>query len=147
MDHVSVWRWNAPIVATLIATLGMPVIADAQQYVRVSESTAGTAGDGQSTGSVLSANGQFVVFSSDATNLVSNDTNHSRDVFVRDLVAKTTTRVSVTSAGADAVGESGVFRFPAGGQARDTPGVSITPNGTLVAFESRAALVAADTNS
>lgn len=47
----------------------------------------------------ISANGEAIAFTSHATNLVSNDTNGARDVFVRDLRAEQTRRVSVRSGG------------------------------------------------
>ena len=50
----------------------------------------------------LSADGQVVVFSSFASNLVTGDTNQNTDIFVRDLAARTTTRVSVDSFGRQA---------------------------------------------
>ena len=46
--------------------------------------------------------GAFVAFESSASNLVAGDTNDSNDVFVRDRVAGTTERVSVSSDGAQA---------------------------------------------
>src|SRR4051794_19389802 len=45
----------------------------------------------------ISDEGRFVAFSSAATNLVAGDTNDSEDVFVRDVKAGTTVRVSVAS--------------------------------------------------
>jgi len=47
----------------------------------------------------LSPDGRFVAFSSDATDLVSDDTNRVTDVFVRDRQSATTQRVSVDSSG------------------------------------------------
>ena len=55
---------------------------------------------------MLTANGRFVVFRSRATNLVRGDTNRQIDVFVRDRVAKTTKRVSLTHAGGQSNGLS-----------------------------------------
>ena len=52
----------------------------------------------------ISGDGRFVVFDSSAANLVSGDTNGATDVFVRDRAASTTTRMSVTSNGAQADG-------------------------------------------
>lgn len=43
--------------------------------------------------------GKAVVFSSLASNLVTGDTNGPRDVFIRDLVANTTKRISLTGTG------------------------------------------------
>lgn len=51
--------------------------------------------NGDSGGGQVSADGRFVVFWSDASNLVPDDTNGARDVFLRDLGAGTTVRVSV----------------------------------------------------
>jgi hypothetical protein len=47
----------------------------------------------------VSSNGQFVAFYSDADDIVPNDTNGYRDVFVRDLVLGTNLLVSVDSNG------------------------------------------------
>src|SRR5205085_11303083 len=48
----------------------------------------------------LSADGQVVAFSSQASNLVPGDTNDVGDVFLYDRAARTTTRVSVGPGGA-----------------------------------------------
>ena len=103
---------------------------------RVSISTGGAAGNkasGASNGPALSADGQFVAFDSDATNLVMGDTNAATDIFVRDTVALTTERVSVDSSGA---------------QGKDnSPRAAISADGRIVAIQSSAAnLVASDTN-
>ena len=52
----------------------------------------------------ISADGRFVVFDSDASNLVPGDTNNDVDMFVRDVLAGTTERVSVSSTGTQEVG-------------------------------------------
>jgi Tol biopolymer transport system component len=54
----------------------------------------------------ISSDGRYVAFLSDASNLVAGDTNGRVDVFVRDLVAHTTLRVSVSIAGDQADGNS-----------------------------------------
>ena len=51
---------------------------------RVSVTSAGVQGNGDSFDPVLSASGRFFAFDSDATNLVAGDTNGATDVFVRD---------------------------------------------------------------
>lgn len=43
----------------------------------------------------ISADGRFITFISSASNLITNDTNNKRDLFVRDWQAGTTTRVSL----------------------------------------------------
>ncbi len=90
-------------------------------------------GNGNSINPVISSNGQFIAFESLANNLVPDDTNGLYDVFLRDVVAGTTTLVSVsTNAG---VGD-GPSRFPV-----------MTPDGRWVAFESTATnLAAGDAN-
>ena len=58
--------------------------------VRASVATDGTQGDQSSTYAAISGNGRFVAFASNATTLVSNDTNDRQDVFLRDLTANST---------------------------------------------------------
>jgi Tol biopolymer transport system component len=100
---------------------------------RVSVATDGTPADGPSLSSAISANGRFVAFESSATTLVPGDTNGVDDVFLHDRRTGTTTRVSVSSAGAQADHVSG------------SPAISA--NGRFVAFASYAAnLVPGDTN-
>ena len=69
---------------------------------RVSIANNGAEARGASTEPDISANGRYVSFDSGAPNLVFGDTNGNFDVFLRDLVAATTQRVSVTSTGAQA---------------------------------------------
>src|SRR3954447_6149514 len=57
-------------------------------------------------GATISGNGRYVAFYSDADNLVTGDTNGVSDIFVRDCKAGTTTRISLSSAGTQADGES-----------------------------------------
>ena len=66
---------------------------------RVSVDSAGNQANGLSSQPSISADGRFVAFYSDASNLVPGDTNNLGDIFVRDLLTNTTTRVSVDSAG------------------------------------------------
>jgi Tol biopolymer transport system component len=112
-------------------------VRDLQQNTTtlVSVNAAGTAsGNGPSSGASLTPDGRFVVFTSDADDLVPNDTNGQKDVFVRDLVTKTTTLVSVNGAGTGA------------GDAVSSDG-QITPDGRYVVFTSDADdLVVGDTN-
>lgn len=51
--------------------------------------------DGPSTAAVVSATGRYVAFQSDATYITPCDDNHRSDVFRRDMVEGTVTRVSV----------------------------------------------------
>src|SRR5207248_6383455 len=65
---------------------------------RVSVGSTGNQGDRLSFYPVLSADGRFVAFVSEATNLVPGDTNRARDVFIHDRVSRTTERASVHGA-------------------------------------------------
>jgi Tol biopolymer transport system component len=86
-----------------------------------------------SHGTSISADGRYVVFTSEAGNLVTGDTNEATDVFVHDRQTGETTRVSVRSSGAQVSGFSG-------------DGV-ISADGRFVAFDSYAhTLVPHDTN-
>lgn len=95
--------------------------------------------DGRASGNstsevpVVSADGQVVAFASDATDLVNNDRNQARDVFVRDRAKRSTERVSVGPKGVE------------GGDWSDAPAIS--GDGRLVVFHSSATnLVAGDVN-
>src|SRR5262245_15123329 len=52
-------------------------------------------GTSDSTAQALSGDGRYVVFSSNASDLVPNDYNGLDDIFIRDRTTGTTTRVSV----------------------------------------------------
>ncbi|HEX2619068.1 MAG TPA: hypothetical protein VHL11_02945, partial [Phototrophicaceae bacterium] len=54
----------------------------------------------------ISKDGRYVVFYSNASNIVENDLNSGSDIFVRDLLTHTSTRASVASDGTEADCES-----------------------------------------
>ena len=102
---------------------------DTGETERVSVSSTGQEGNGDSTGPyggwpVVSADGRYVAFWSEASNLVAGDTNGSRDIFLHDRAAGMTERVSVSSTGQEGNGHS---TAPA-----------ISADGRYVAFESAA---------
>jgi len=96
------------------------------------------------SGPTVSEDGRFVAFYSDATNLVPDDTNDLKDVFVHDRVAGTTERVSISTSGEQGDGNSpdpAVRGFIA-----SSP--QITPDGRYVTFFSSSGnLVPGDTNT
>jgi len=97
------------------------------------DSSGGQADRGSWGFAAVSEGGRFVVFDSDATNLVPGDSNGQTDVFVRDRQTGATTRVSVNSAGRE------------GNLASMKPAMS--PDGRYVVFDSSAFnLVPGDTN-
>jgi Tol biopolymer transport system component len=100
---------------------------------RVSVSSSENESNGNSVAPSISADGRFVAFESDASNLVQGDTNGDYDIFVRDREAGTTRRVSVSSDGIQGSGES--------------DDASISADGRFVAFSSESSnLVGGDTN-
>jgi Tol biopolymer transport system component len=96
---------------------------------RVSVSTAGAQANSDSFDPSISADGRLVAFTSMASNLVANDTNGGLDVFVHDRQTHTTTRVSVSTSGAQA---------SAGATPADSSSPSISADGRYVAFLSNA---------
>jgi Tol biopolymer transport system component len=58
-------------------------------------------GNGASSSPVVSPDGRWVVFRSDASDLVPRDTNGTSDLFVRDMLTGTTRLVSSTTNGKD----------------------------------------------
>jgi Tol biopolymer transport system component len=100
--------------------------------VRASTKPNGVQGTDDSGHPSLSNDGRYLAFESDSPGLVAGDTNDTTDVFVRDQVAGTLKRVSLTNGGAEA---------DFGG---DTP--TISGDGRYVAFISYDQLSAEDTN-
>jgi len=82
-----------------LALVGAGGGASAQRTERASVDSAGAQGSFDSVGVSLTADGRFVVFSSDATNLVANDRNLSSDVFVHDRLTGVTALVSIDANG------------------------------------------------
>jgi Tol biopolymer transport system component len=106
------------------------------QTVRASLGLGGAEANGISGMPALSADGRYVAFVSNATNLVAGDTNGVADVFVRDLQTGVTTLVHKSSTGTQANNGMPTFAWP-----------SISADGRFVAFASNATnLVPGDTN-
>ncbi len=101
---------------------------------RVSVASGGTEANGNSELPSISADGRYVAFESDATNLVTGDGNAVTDVFVYDRLNDTIRRVSESADGTE------------GGASSFSPAIS--DDGSQVAFVSEATnLVPGDTNS
>jgi len=100
---------------------------------RVSVDSSGVQGNSPSAFPSISADGRYVAFVSNASNLVNGDTNVKTDVFVRDTQTNSTTRVSLNSSGVQGNSDS---EYP-----------TISADGHYVAFMSEASnLVSGDTN-
>jgi len=95
---------------------------------RVSVSSGGGQADNHSFSSSISADGRYVAFESSAGNLTAGDTNRRTDIFLRDRVAQSTSRISLMLNGAQAMGTS---RSP-----------KISADGGYVVFSSQVDLLA-----
>jgi Tol biopolymer transport system component len=116
--------------------------ASAERTHRASVSTSGGDPNGDSASARISGDGRSVVFASDASNLVPGDVGGHRDVFVAHLSTHRIERVSVSSSGTEANGDSMPNVLDVNG------GPSISRSGRYVAFQSSATnLVSHDTNS
>jgi hypothetical protein len=101
----------------------------------ISLASGGGAANGASSSADISTDGNFVAFQSDASNLLPAgvDSNGATDIFLRNISASSTTRLSVNATGNQVTGAS--IR------------PSISGNGQYVAFESQSAsLVVPDSN-
>jgi Tol biopolymer transport system component len=122
----------------LVVLLASP--GSAQVTERVSLGTTGhQAASGaelpSTQGRYVSSDGRYVVFESASSDVVPGDVNGTWDIFLRDRVRGTTHLISISTAGVQGNGVSGLF------------GLTITPDGRFVVFESRASnLVPGDTN-
>jgi Tol biopolymer transport system component len=101
---------------------------------RVSVDSSGAQANSHCVDPAISADGRFVAFSGEASNLVAHDVNGYYDMFVRDRQTGTTEIVSVDSEGVQADGDT---TFPA----------SFSRDGRFLVYSSNASnLVAGDTN-
>ena len=126
---------NAAVITILASPVlfVQPTLATPPVTERVSLDSAGHEGDRASKNPSLNSDGQFIVFASEATNLVSDDFNDVQDIFLHDWLTNVTTRVSVNAQGQEANGTS------------DWP--EISADGRWVAFSSAASnLVDGDNN-
>ena len=105
--------------------------------ILVSPSLQGGDPNGDSRSPAISADGRFVAFASDASDLIENDANGVSDIFLRDTCTgvpegctPSTTRVSLGPGGIEANGAS------------DSP--SLSPDARFVAFDSEARNLVAD---
>jgi len=99
----------------------------------ISKAMGGGSANGVSGQPDISADGRYIIYWSYADDIVPSDTNLGADVFLYDVQAGTTERVSVDSSGGEASG--------------DSLGGSVSDDGRFVTFYTTAALVTNDTNS
>jgi Tol biopolymer transport system component len=103
-------RRRAVVIGTIGALLGIGGIgaaaAAAPHIVRASSSLGRPEANNASFSPAISADGRWVTFASDASNLVENDYNHRRDIFLREVDTGRLTRISVSDTGQQANGPS-----------------------------------------
>ena len=102
------------------------LVADTTTLVSRATGAAGAAGNAASEAPSISADGRYVSFMSAATNLSTEDADPVVDIFVRDLVAGTTTLASRAAGPAGAGGDG------------DSAFAAISADGRYVAFPSDA---------
>ncbi|PLX35816.1 MAG: hypothetical protein C0606_17095 [Hyphomicrobiales bacterium] len=100
--------------------------------VRASTSSTNTEGNNHSDLISISGNGRYVVFTSEATNLIAGDTNNNVDIFLKDLATGELKRVSV-----DENGEQ--LRYSS-----TNPFISV--DGRYVLYETTTSIVTEDVN-
>lgn len=89
--------WTVGVALSLVGLLTGVAHAD-EVTSRISVDADGAQGNGESRSSSLSADGRYVAFDSNATNLVPGDNNRVADVFRHDRVTGTTIRITPAAA-------------------------------------------------
>lgn len=112
-------------LATQIGDASLGILNDptrAGETVRASTTSTGVQANGGSINASISADGRYLVYESQASNLVVGDTNGVRDIFRKDLLTGEIVRVSASNSGVQANAFSS--------------GASISTDGRYVAFQS-----------
>ena len=111
----------------------------------VSQNSAGAIANADSGSAVISGDGLYIAFTSNATNLFGTDSNAAQDVFIRDLAKNTTAAVSVDNLGAYGTAIGGAM---ASGAFASSPVISSYGGKVYIAFTSTFnTLVATDNNT
>ena len=107
-------------------------VAETTELVSLPTGTNGTDNNKASRSASVSGDGRYVAFRSDSSNLAANDNDAYNNIYVRDLVANTTTLASMPT-GTNGTANNGDSRDP-----------DLTPDGRYVAFASYSDNLAAD---
>lgn len=98
-------KFRTHVAALLLAAL-LTAAVPVHAIERISIATGGGQANAQSRYPAISGDGRYVVFTSDANNLVAGDSNVAADIFLRDRLLGTTTRISVMGNGSQSDGAS-----------------------------------------
>lgn len=82
------------------------LVSVTNRIIRISVNSSDVEGNGNSTAPIISADGKYVAFQSDATNLVAADTNQKTDIFLYSREADTLIRISTNSVAVEGNGAS-----------------------------------------
>ena len=102
--------------AFVLVPAGAAIADDDRTTTRISIGYDGSQANGSSNAPSVSDDGRWFAYSSNATNMVSGDTNNLLDIFLYDRSAGTTELVSQGEGGAPANGRSGDERISADGR-------------------------------
>ncbi len=117
-------------------------ISEADTTTLVSAGSGGAIPNGKSGNPELSADGRFIVFTSEARNLVGDDANGRRDVFWQDQLSRTTLLISRADGADGAPGDRDSGGEMIGGQGEQ----AISADGRFAVFTSSAGNLTADGN-
>lgn len=119
--HITVWL----LLGLIVVVVGIPSVGQAQTTTQVSVGLGEAEPNSPSLNPALSADGRFVAFESEASNLVAGvDGRRESDIFVYDRQTGITTRVSVA---------------PGGGEpSNDSINPALSADGRVVAYQSAA---------
>ena len=144
LGHTTSQSASAILAATIRST-STTAVSNSLQMVSVA--TDGTPGNG-SSGAIseqggddwpasISADGRYVVFQSDASNLVAGDGNGASDIFVRDLLTGTTQRISLDEVHTGNYAAQGTFQVntTTTGDQQQSSVTALADGGYLVAWD------------
>lgn len=89
------------VIAVLVATQATAI---STSYSRVSVSSSNSQANGGSSSLTASADGRYVTFYSSASNLVTGDNNGKEDIFLKDTLNGTVTRINMRDNGTESNG-------------------------------------------
>ncbi|HSH15708.1 MAG TPA: hypothetical protein VLD18_06730, partial [Verrucomicrobiae bacterium] len=116
-------RWGLLVLGPALAGLLETTLAGAEVIVAPAPGTQSAGGAGTAVAPRISADGRWVVFSSEAGNLVAADGTHQPDVFLRDRATGSTHLLSRAHGRTDSA--DGVSLAP-----------NLTPDGRFIVFQS-----------
>jgi len=124
------------VSSSLLVLVSQALALEVEAISRISLATNGAEANGSSNAPDVSADGRYVAFHSDASNLVPDDTNGVSDAFRFDTVTGEMRRISVASDGTQANGGSSFKAMSADGRflSFSSQATNLVPNDTTGKF-------------